>query len=241
MMNWVDLDLSMFHAINAYCGWNWTLDHILGSLQGNSLIGGGLYLATFWVLWFQPAEDQIRRREVLITLLLAVMLALIANRVLSSLLPFRIRPMFNPGIGYRAPIYDHPPFYDLENWSGFPSDYATYFSALTTGFWFFSRRLGIFFTLFTILCVLLPRIYFGLHYPSDVLVGALIGIGVTLAVERERVRKLVAWPVLTMEQSASVYFNALMFLIVFETANVFGNVRRVGTSAFHLLQHYHYL
>jgi len=238
----MDPDLAIFHAINAYCGRSWALDHLLGAFEGNNLIRGGLYLATFWALWFDPAKDQVRRREILITLLFAVVLSLIANRLLSVLLPFRSRPMFNPGSGYRAPLYDEhePPGYDLENWSSFPSDNGTYYFAMVTGFWLFSRRLGIFFTLYSIVCVILPRIYFGLHYPSDLLVGALIGVGITLAVERERIRNLVGWPVLTLEQRAPAYFHAVMFLVTFEAANLFLYVRRVGKNAIGLLHHYQY-
>jgi membrane-associated phospholipid phosphatase len=236
-------DLAIFHAINGYCGRSWVLDHLLGTLQGNNLIGGGLSLATFWALWFDPAKDQVRRREILITLLFALVLSLIANRLLSVLLPFRSRPMFNPGSGYRAPLYDEheTPGYDLENWSSFPSDNGTYYFVMVTGFWLLSRRLGIFFTLYSIVSVMLPRIYFGLHYPSDLLVGALIGIGVTLAIERERIRNLVGWRVLTLKQRAPAYFHGVMFLVTFEAGNLFLNVRGLGKNAIHLLRHYQYL
>ena len=77
----MDPDLAIFHAINAYCGRSWALDHLLGAFEGNNLIRGGLYLATFWALWFDPAKDQVRRREILITLLFAVVLSLIARRI----------------------------------------------------------------------------------------------------------------------------------------------------------------
>ncbi len=240
-MNWlVNIDLSIFHAINDYCGRSWAFDHLLGSLQGNNLIGGGLYLASFWAMWLHPTDGQ-ARREILITLLFAVVLSLILNRLLSVIVPFRVRPMYEPGIGFRAPLYDEPPHYDLESWSSFPSDNATFFFALTTGFWLLSRRLGIFFAVFSIAWGTLPRVYFGIHYPSDVLVGALIGIGVTIALERQRVRGLVASPVLALKERAPTCFNFLMFLLTFETANLFVNLRRSGKGFLHLLQHHHYL
>ncbi len=242
-MDWMAPDLAIFHAINGYCGRNWVLDHVLGALQGNNLVGGGLCLATFWALWFGPAKDQVRRHEILITLLFAVVLSLLANRLLSVLVPFRGRPMFNPGSGYRAPLYgEHEiPGYDLENWSGFPSDNATFYFSLVTGFWLLSRRLGIFFTLYNILSVMLPRIYFGLHYPSDLLVGALIGIGVTLAVERERIQDFVGRRVLTLKERAPAWFHGVMFLATFETGNLFLNVRSFGRTAIRILRHYQYL
>jgi len=100
--------------------------------------------------------------------------------------------------------------------------------------------LGIFFVLFAILFVMLPRVYFGLHYPSDLLIGALIGIGVTVALERQPIQKLVARPVLAMEKRAPTCFYFLMFLVTFEAANLFVNLRRMAKSFWHLLQHHHY-
>ena len=84
MISLADIDLSIFHAINDYCGRSWTLDHFFGALQGNNLIGGALYMATFWALWFRRTDgpmygDVVRRREILITLLLAVVLSLLGG------------------------------------------------------------------------------------------------------------------------------------------------------------------
>lgn len=233
---WLDLDRSIFHVINGLCGRHWALDHLLAHIQGDNLLRGGLSLAVFWALWFHPAEDQAKRRETLVTILFAAMLSVVVARGLSLVLPFRMRPMFVPGILYRAPLNGEAFTYDLEDWSSFPSDNGAFFFAWITGFWLFSRPLAIVFGLLSTVFVLLPRIYFGVHYPGDILAGALIGIAVTLALVR--VRSLVAAPLLAMERRGPVCFNALMFLLTFESANLFVNVRHIGKSAFRLLQHY---
>ena len=233
---WLDLDREIFRAINAYCGWSWPLDHLLGHIQGDNLLRGGIALAAFWALWLRSAKDEVQRREALITILMAAMLSVGAARGLSLLLPFRVRPMFAPGIGYHAPLGADTFNYDLEDWSSFPSDNAAFFFAWITGFWFFSRRLAIVFGLFSFVFVVLPRTYFGFHYPGDLLGGALIGIAMTLALKR--LRSPVAMPLLTLEQRAPACFNALMFLLTFEAGNLFINVRRIGKSVFRALQHY---
>ncbi len=237
-MNYLlDLDRSIFHAINGYCGWNWALDHILGHIQGDNLLRGGIALAAFWALWLRPAEDEVQRRETLMAVLIAAMLSVLVARGLSLLLPFRVRPMFAPGIDYHAPLGADAFNYDLEDWSSFPSDNAAFFFAWITGFWLFSRRLAIVFGLFSAVFVVLPRTYFGFHYPGDLLVGALIGIAITLALTRAP--SLAASPLLAVKRRSPVYFNALMFLLTFEAGNLFINVRRTGKSVFRVLQHYH--
>src|SRR5260221_11306112 len=104
-MDWMAPDLAIFHAINGYCGRSWMLDHLLGSLQGNNLIGGGLYPATLSALWFDPAKDQVRRRASLITVVFAEVLELIANPLLSVMHAFGRRPLFNAGPADRRPLY----------------------------------------------------------------------------------------------------------------------------------------
>lgn len=66
-------------------------------------------------------------------------------------------------------LIPHPPG------GSFPSGHAAFFFALAAGIWFYHRRLG---TLFFIAAALisLSRIAAGLHWPSDILGGAVVGI-----------------------------------------------------------------
>jgi undecaprenyl-diphosphatase len=62
---------------------------------------------------------------------------------------------------------------------GFPSDHATGAFALAMGLWLYDRTIGtVAFVLAAI--VAFARVSVGVHYPSDVLGGALIGIAVAL-------------------------------------------------------------
>jgi len=65
----------------------------------------------------------------------------------------------------------------------FPSDHAAAGFAIAFALYLVHRRLGAL-ALVAATVMSYARVYVGLHYPSDVLVGALIGVGVTWALTR---------------------------------------------------------
>jgi undecaprenyl-diphosphatase len=221
------LDVSIFRALNNFCGWNPWLDHII--FHGEKLLKGTLFIGIFGVLWHWPDKDMPRRRETFVLMMPAVALSLVVNRAISTLLPFRYRPMYS--IGANAPAFEWRP--DLENWSSFPSDNATFFFAIAMGLWLISKRWGLFFGVFATF-VSLARVYQGLHYPGDVLVGALIGISISLAVIREPVRKLIAAPILALEPRYPPYFYGVLFLALAELSAGFPDFRILGVAVVHL-------
>jgi len=182
-------DVAILNAINGFCGKSWLLDRLISHLALD--FKWAIPLGIFWVLWFQHPEDALRRRKILTVLILAVLASLVINRTISVLMPYRVRPMETPGIGYHAPLFrDGFNLTDFELWSSFPSDQATYFFAFAAGFWFFSARLGLAMYAYSTLIVL-SRVYLGTHFPSDVLAGALLGVAVQIGFNREPFRQAV--------------------------------------------------
>ncbi|MBI2041653.1 MAG: phosphatase PAP2 family protein [Candidatus Nealsonbacteria bacterium] len=57
----------------------------------------------------------------------------------------------------------------------FPSGHATFYFALSAAVYFYNKKLGIIFFAASVLMGL-ARIFAGVHWPSDILAGALIGI-----------------------------------------------------------------
>jgi undecaprenyl-diphosphatase len=224
------LDVALYRSLNALCGTSPTLDHIVFRLSGPT---GVFFLGLFGLLWFRPDGDLIRRRQALILVVPAVAIALVVNRVISTLLPFRVRPMY--AIGAHAPSY--PWTFDLENWSSFPSDNATYLLAIAACLFVVSRRAGLAFGLYAVL-VCLGRIYFGIHYPSDILVGALLGTGSGYVMTRPAIAESLSRPLLGYEKQAPHYFYALLFMALAEVAGGFPNTRHIGVAIVHLFRGY---
>jgi undecaprenyl-diphosphatase len=82
------------------------------------------------------------------------------------------------------------------------------------------------------------RIYFGIHYPSDILTGALLGLGTGYLVTRPAIAEGVSRPVLGYEKQHPGYFYALLFMALAEVAGGFPNTRHVGVAIVHMFRGY---
>ena len=225
-----NLDVTLYRALNALCGHSDTLDRIVYHAAGPT---GVVFLGLFGLLWFHAKGDQIRRRQALILVVPAVALALLINRTISTLLPFRVRPMY--ALGANAPSYHWT--FDLENWSSFPSDNATYLFAIAACLFVVSRSAGFAFGLFGAFACL-GRIYFGIHYPSDILVGAVIGIATGYALTRPALAETVSRPLLGYEKQYPGYFYAVLFMMLAEVVGGFPNTRHIGVAIVHMFRGY---
>ena len=230
-MNFLEgLDVSVYRALNALCGTSETLDRFVYHAAGPT---GVVFLGLFGLLWFRAEGDQIRRRQALILVVPAVAFALLVNRTISTLLPFRVRPMY--ALGTNVPT--HQWTFDLENWSSFPSDNATYLFAIAACLFVVSRSAGLAFGLFGAFACL-GRIYFGIHYPSDILVGAAIGILTGYAVTRPALAESVSRPLLGYEKQYPGYFYAVLFMMLAEVVGGFPNTRHIGVAVVHMFRGY---
>ena len=59
--------------------------------------------------------------------------------------------------------------------SSFPSGHAAFYFALSTIVYFYNKKTGILFFIASFL-ISISRVFSGIHWPSDILVGAIVGI-----------------------------------------------------------------
>ena len=226
------IDLAFYRWLGQFAG-NWVLDRLVSQEEANNIFKGGIFFAVYWYLWFRAGPDRNSRRSAIVVIVIGSLLALILGRTISFVLPFRLRPMYDPSLVHPSYSVQFSP--NLENWSAFPSDAGTYFFALAFGIGYLARRLVIPIFLFTAGWICLPRLYIGAHYVSDVVGGAAIGIAIVWALLRtEWIHSLVAGPLLKFEQVRPEWFYVIAFLMSFELADLFADIRNVGHAALHI-------
>lgn len=181
--------------------------------------------------WFAPSPRQVRHRQIVLEGVVTGFAAIVIGRVLALALPFRDRPLADDTLGLTFP---HEA--ELRTWSSFPSDHAVMAFALAATLWRLSRPFGVWAFLHAALVVCLPRVYFGWHWPSDVVGGALIGVGLAVAVALLPARTALAAPAFAVERRWPWVFYPLAYVALFEIAEMFDSVRIVATNVFRVLR-----
>ena len=220
------LDLSILAWFRHLTGGSWLFDYSMYCLSDNQLLKGGLFVAALWWFWFRKSEDKPRDRVLVISTYAGCLAAIFLNQLVQILAPDRPRPYVAGLEGFLFP-------FDLgmKRASSFPSDHAALFLGLATGLWFFSRRAGIVAGIYAVLIICVPRLCLGLHYPSDIVAGAAIGIACVLAVNGTRLRDRIAGPVLKWQEKYPGLFYCLFFLFSYQLATLFDDLRSIAAWA----------
>jgi membrane-associated phospholipid phosphatase len=216
------LDLSVYLFLNGFAG-NWLVDHLASFEESDKLFKGGLFLAVYVYVWFRVDSQQEEQRRSILAILTGTLLAVVVCRAVADLAPYRVRPMYDLTIPHHA--YSFPISPDLENWSSFPSDTAAYFFALAFGLVRLLRRYCVPILLFTAAWIGLPRLFVGIHYLSDVVVGAAIGAALVQASLNLKWLRQKFTIVLRFLEAKPHIFYAASFLALFEMGNLFVDVR----------------
>ncbi len=228
------VDVSIYYFLSRFAG-NWILGRLARLEETNNLLKGGVFFALYWYFWFRPSSDRERRRSVIITTLIGAILAIIAARGIAFTVPFRVRPIFDTTLAH--PTFSVPIQFNLVNWSAFPSDTAAYFFALAFGVMYLSRRLAIPIAIYTAVWVCLTRMYIGIHYASDIVVGVAIGITMAWISIKSDLLQAKAARLVRAADTGPHWFYGIAFLFSFEMATVFDGLRSLGNALLHVVMH----
>ncbi len=124
-----------------------------------------IFVLLIWV-WFIVRK---RSKYVIFIGLAGLISALISRLVIVTVIRFFVeksRPFAELGI---TPVFPHDPSH------AFPSGHAAFFFALIPAVFIFSKKAGLIFS-FVVILMALARVIAGVHWPSDVLAGAIIGL-----------------------------------------------------------------
>lgn len=228
-------DAALLQFFNQFAERSWTFDNLVGVISDTALAKGYLVLPLFWWAWFRPSKEHEEDQRTVILTLAAGLLSVFLARFLQLTLPYRPRPVHTADLHFLAP-YSSPAAY-FSDWSSFPSDHASLFFALATGLCLISPLIGGLALLHAGLIVALPRVYLGLHFPTDILSGAMIGIGVMSLAWRFRSSwRIVVDPVLAWSRASPQTFFPCFFLLTAELAHLFEDTRGLAESLWHIVK-----
>ncbi|MBI5491557.1 MAG: phosphatase PAP2 family protein [Deltaproteobacteria bacterium] len=227
-------DSSIIFYVNGLSRHFLIFDHLMGFLAHNPLLKGGVLATLIWWMWFKSGQSDPHGREHIISTVFGCLVAIALARALALTLPFRVRPMHELGLNFVLPYGVDQSI--LDDWSSFPSDHAVLFFSLSAGLLFLSKKVGVLTLAYTALFIVFPRVYLGLHYPTDVIAGAVIGIAVgclgNLYLVRSNIfRSAVRW----LDSRPSVFYP-LFFLLTYQIADLFSSGRGLLKGAWKLLK-----
>jgi membrane-associated phospholipid phosphatase len=225
------VDVRIYYWLSQFHG-NWFLDRLASHLEADILLKSGIFVSIYWYFWLREGRDQQERRNTVLAILAGAIGGVVIARMLAIFAPFRLRPMHDASLHHHPfSMLTAPTFVD---WSSFPSDTAAYLGALGFGLVRLSRRLAVPVTLYLAVAICLPRLYLGIHFASDVVVGTLIGIASVWAMlQIEGFRSRVAHPLLTFMEATPQIFYPAAFLFMYEMASGFANLQDVARALVH--------
>ena len=212
------MDLPVMRVINGLVGRSRVFDTLLFDLDRYATFSGVILMAIVWGLWLStPGEDA--RARLLIGTLLAFPIGVL-SRLLQHLVATHPRPYYDPAVGFHRPALFTK---SVNTWNSFPSDHATVFGALLLVIWMTRPKLALWAGAW-LLTLEFARAYMGAHYPSDILGGfALAAAGLSLAQAPPLVE--LGRRGLRLERASPLLFYALAFLLAYQIATLFFDVR----------------
>ena len=223
----LDVEIELVRWIASMGGRSWWVDHVALIMVASHLfraVPSVTILAGYWAAAGSGDRGRAARQQVLAGFLAsgaALLLSRVTQNAFQSLRPINdpaFEGLFNPS-------------FNALDYHSFPSDHAAMLLPLVCTIGAIQLSAGAA-TGLLLACAMLARVWTGLHYPSDVLAGALLGL-VTLWIVRFRPGPVV-WCLDLLESTRRrwpVAVGTVLFLVAFLYASMFESIREIVEAA----------
>jgi len=229
------IDQWLLGLINSFAHKSYIFDKSVSIIGESVVIKGEFLTSLLWLAWFKKNRNERTNRETVIAIIFATITSIITTKIIRYFLPFRLRPIHDSLYHFVLPYGVTTD--TLWSWSSFPSDTAGFAMALAVGQIFIWGRKGWLAVVFCLCCICFPRVYLGYHYPSDIAAGALVGGLIVAVMCQDKIRIALSRGILSWSEAHAGAFYWIFFLVTYEFASVFEDVRRVLTQVWSVTHH----
>ncbi|GEM_PF-2458436 len=227
-------DVFIVKLFNQFCGksifWD-TLSLIFLSVDA---LRTAILVALIIGIWeYGKAKKDINSNKRVLAILFSIVLTLGIIEILNALIESP-RPIVTYKSSINSPIITEntQPLWK-NGWvrnpkhGSFPSDTVALLASMAIGLFLWNRILGIFAIIFVIFAGILPRLYFGLHYPSDMILGFLIAVFSSFIVERVKFFDLLSLKILDLQSRHPYTVGVIGFYLAYIISEKFILIRKL--------------
>ncbi len=229
----LEFDSAILSYLNHFVGMSTKFDAAVVFLSWISLLKMTPMILVLWGFWFIRDENSVNRRKDVFLVFLGSCIAMAIARGLALFLPFRLRPIYNHDLLLHIPKQLSLDSFD--QLSSLPSDHAALAFAIAMGIFLMNRVWGSLALLHAAIIICLPRAYLSLHYPTDLIAGAVLGMLSAWVAMRLVNTKTLVNKVMAFEHARPAMFYSLFVLFSSQMMQMFNDVRIFGTVLKHMI------